>query len=338
MFVDEESDEDSIRIKHVEEAPKRRPKKIKIPRRAPSIVVEPPRVMVMTAGIKPKPIKLNKCLVSPPTLYELTAAIVDKLDYPDPFQWTEITVAQWMEDIGFPQYRECILDNLINGRRLLRFEDPSQLPKINIRDFEDIKVITAAIRKLFATDYVLFKRSIGLPIRKPGTHCTWFKSLTGPVWGVRQNYTRSDILRWMKILMPKPVYRDHWDLVWYQKPDFPKTLLARIRKFEREPLYGIPIYAPPQDFCYEYQMPRKFRIQVNIPEEAQMIWMEHRPGSPSRKDQKTEEEKTKVDKKKLKKHKKKESRLMPKKINLEGLSGKDLILARRLMPKKKFLV
>ncbi|KAF9410210.1 hypothetical protein HW555_010647 [Spodoptera exigua] len=234
--------------------------------------------------------------------------------------------------------QECILDNHINGRRLLRFEDPSQLPKINIHDFEHIKIITAAIRKVFATDYVRFKRSINLPIRKPATHCTWFKSLTGPSWGIRQNYTRSDVLRWMKILNPKPMNLDHWDLVWYQKPDCPKYMYARIPAREKDETQVNPTFEPPEEYCNEYQAPRKFRILKNIPDEAQLIWMEHRPGSPSRKEPKKKTEggiqKTKDGKKSVPKR---DSRLMPKRIVLEGLSGKELILARRKKPKAKFL-
>ncbi|XP_022831945.1 uncharacterized protein LOC111360282 [Spodoptera litura] len=149
------------------------------------------------------------------------------------------------------------------------------------------------------------------------------------------NISKSDILRWMKIIGPKPIYLDHWDLVWYQKPDWPKSLLARIPERDKDPLNHIPIYDPPVEHCYEYQTPRKFRIQANIPEEAQLIWMEHRPGSASRIEPKKTE--GQVEKAKVKKSKKRDTRLLPKKVVLDGLSGKELILARRKMPKKKFL-
>ncbi|KAH9639004.1 hypothetical protein HF086_015556 [Spodoptera exigua] len=83
--------------------------------------------------------------------------------------------------------------------------------------------------------------------------------------------------------------------------------------------------------------PRKFRILKNIPDEAQLIWMEHRPGSPSRKEPKKKKEggiqKTKDGKKSVPKR---DSRLMPKRIVLEGLSGKELILARRKSQRRNF--
>ncbi|XP_047040008.1 uncharacterized protein LOC124644583 isoform X1 [Helicoverpa zea] len=290
--------------------------------------------MVMTAGIKPVPIKLRQCLISPLTLYELSAAVVDSLDYPDAFKWTETDVAKWMVNVvGLPQYRRCIFANKINGKRLLRMELPSSLPDINIHDYAHIAKITAEVRKLYVTDFIRFSRSIGLPFRKPLTHCTWFKARTGMQWGIRQNWTRSDILRWMQILNPKPLYLDHWDLVWYQKADFPKTMFARIPR--APPREVLPHYEPPEEFCNEYLTPRRFRLQANIPEDAQLIWMEHRPGSPNRKEPLTKEEKKAL--KKQQSIKPKDSRLIPKRPCLTGLSGKDLILARRKMPKPKFL-
>ncbi|PZC73941.1 hypothetical protein B5X24_HaOG208513 [Helicoverpa armigera] len=90
---------------------RRRPKRIRIPRRALSVAIPEPKIMVMTAGIKPVPIKLRQCLISPLTLYELSAAVVDGLDYPDAFKWTETDVAKWMVNVvGLPQYRVRFTD------------------------------------------------------------------------------------------------------------------------------------------------------------------------------------------------------------------------------------
>ncbi|CAH0602343.1 unnamed protein product [Chrysodeixis includens] len=272
--------------------------------------------------------KLKPCQHTPLTLYELAAAVVDQFPYPDHFSWSEKQVAEWMANVaGLPQYQSCILENHINGRRLLRLEDPSVLPEMNIHDWLHIKRITNEIRKIFTIDFIRFARSVGLPLRKPLTHCTWFKSLTGPTWGIRQNWDRCDILRWMKIIMPEPVYLDHWDLVWYEKPDFPRLVLARIPAADRHEF--IPHFIEPEDYCNEYLAPRKYRLQTNVPDDMQFIWMEHRPGSPSYKDPNA------VKAKKPKPPK--PSRLVPKKINLKGLAGKDLILARRRMPKPKFM-
>ncbi|XP_075989989.1 uncharacterized protein LOC142985599 [Anticarsia gemmatalis] len=273
--------------------------------------------------------RLLPCLQTPPTLYELTAAIVDSLPLPRAFKWSEEEVATWMEEVvGYPEYRDCILENHINGLRLLFLEDPSNLPEINIHVFEHIKKIVAHVRKEYSTDFIKFARSVGVPPRKPLTHITWFKSRTGPTWGIRQNWTRCDVLRWMKIIDPEPVYMNHWDLVWYQKPDFPKTLFGRIPKYKEPQVY--PHYVSTMEECTEYRLPRRFSISREVPSDDQFIWLEHRPGSPSKKP-------SEVKKAEPKPKPVLGARLMPKKISLTGLTGKDLILARRLMPKPKFL-
>ncbi|XP_059050374.1 uncharacterized protein LOC131845341 [Achroia grisella] len=276
--------------------------------------------------------KLNPCLKSPTTLYEMAEQIVNRMRFPDALSWSVEDVTKWMVDLGLPQYQECIKENCINGTRLLMLEDPSKLPEINIHDFKDIQLISNSVRQLFRTEFIRFTRSIALPTRKPLTLCTWFKSRTGPNWGIRKNWNRCDLLRGMEIIMGSPVYRDHWDLVWYQKPDFPKVMFARVPKPESQ--VHIPHYKPIKEVCNEFMVPRKFRIQTGIPEEDQMIWMEHRPGSLDFRREKHGEGK--------KKEKKmltipKECRLMPKKVSLTGLTGKNLILARRKMAIPKFL-
>ncbi|XP_053622697.1 uncharacterized protein LOC128682154 [Plodia interpunctella] len=344
------SDENIVVVKKAKSEPlppPRKKKKLHIPRRAPSVVI-PPREPIYPSPDKNtcaecpcfpkedpyvKPKKLNPCLHTPLTLYELAAAVVEELSFPIAFTWSEDDVVNWISnDLGMPQYRECIIDNHINGLRLLMLEDPSRLPLINIHYFDDIKIISEAVHKLFSTDFIKFARSVGLPIRYPLTNCTWFKSRTGPSWGIRKNWTRLDILRWMKIVMPAPVYRDHWDLVWYQKPDFPKVMFARLK--EKHVPEFIPRYRPPKDMvCHEYQVPRKFRFQTGIPDEEQLIWVEFKVPPPKPKSKKKKKEKPK-----RKKIIPKETNLMPKKIDPTGLKGKEFILARRLMPKQKFAV
>ncbi|CAH0404094.1 unnamed protein product [Chilo suppressalis] len=319
--------------------PRQRAKKNTIPRREPSIVIPERQIVYITPDkttcaecacfpkedpyVKLK--KLNPCQKSPITLYELAAKVVDALRFPAAFSWSVEEVAEWIENIvGLPQYRECILDNHVNGMRLLMLEDPSHLPAINVHDFKHIQRITKSVRREFGMEFIRFCRSIGLPPQKPLTHCTWFKSRTGPNWGIRQNWTRCDVLRWMKILNPAPVHRDHWDLVWYRKPDYPKVKFARVKAPPSQ--LHIPHYAPPEeDICREYQAPRKFKLCKT--DEVQLIWLEHRPGSDIRSEVPETKTKTTVPK---------ETKLMPKKLKLEGLKGKDLLLARRRMPKPKF--
>ncbi|KAJ2942435.1 hypothetical protein O0L34_g16040 [Tuta absoluta] len=202
-------------------------------------------------------------------------------------------------------------------------------------------MITKKVREAFSTEFIRFCRSIGLPPRKPLTHCTWFKSRTGPSWGIRQNWTRSDVLRWMKIINSEPLHLDHWDLVWHWPPDFPKTMFAGIPRAASQPIPHYQLRELPP--CREYMVPRKFRLQHNIPADQQFIWMEHGPGSPAPTDmemsEEREEEKNEALKRSLPKAPTipKPTRLDPPIIDPTGLTGRDLILARRLMPRKKFM-
>ncbi|CAB3258189.1 unnamed protein product [Arctia plantaginis] len=319
-----------------------KPVKVRFPKRKPSVVIIEKQKVYITADKTTcaecscfpkdspymKPPKLRRCQVSPLTLYELAADVVDSLPLPEALQWSEDDVAKWMEEVvGLPQYKDSLIDNHINGFRLIWLENTWILQMINIRIHDHVKAIISQVRKLYSLDFIKFSRSIGLPPRKPLTHCTWFKSRTGPSWGIRQNWKRSDILRWMKIIGPAPVHRDHWDLVWYQKPDFPKTLFGRIPPaHEREKL---PQYPPPVEPTTEYQVPRKFPITPT--DEVHLIWMEHRPDSPDVAELFKDSEKDGSAIGPVRKT------LMPKKIRLKGLTGKDLLLARRLMPKTKFL-
>ncbi|XP_014356482.2 uncharacterized protein LOC106709236 [Papilio machaon] len=140
---------------------------------------------------------------------------------------------------------------------------------------------------------------------------------------------RCDILRWMKIIMPEPLHMDHWDLVWYQKPDFPKVKFGRIH-IPRHVTY-IPHYIPKGEQTNERLVTRKFRLLTGLSESQHKIWVEDT----------TLKEKKRLPKKKTKKVQKKtfqvSDSLMPKKINLVGLTGRNLILARRKLPKTKFM-
>ncbi|CAB3258201.1 unnamed protein product [Arctia plantaginis] len=366
----DEEPEEKPKAQVVVEAPikLKKPIEVKFPKRVPSVVI-PKRVPVYITPDKTtcvecpcfpkespymKPPKIRECQLSPLTLYEYAALVVDSLPLPEAFKWSEADVAKWMEEVvGLPQYTDCIFNNRINGRRLLLLED-MKLLSMDVQIFEHMKIIVTAIHKLYSTEFVKFCRSIGLPPRKPLTHCTWFKSRTGPSWGIRKNWTRCDILRWMKILDPEPVRRDHWELVWYQKPDFPKTMFARIPPAaprEKIPHYTSPPPSPP---CPEYKIPRKYIIDP-LSGERQYIWAEPIVTITSKKRQAQddielfkrelglEEHQTPTkrvptpEKSKKKVWTAKDSRLVPKKICLEGLTGKDLILTRRLMPKPKFM-
>merc|ERR1711936_1152966 len=71
------------------------------------------------------------------------ATIVEDLKdprVPSALYWTTEHVADWVEELGFPQYRACILTNLVNGRKLCCLH-ASAFPHIGITDFEHIKII-----------------------------------------------------------------------------------------------------------------------------------------------------------------------------------------------------
>ncbi|XP_015273856.1 PREDICTED: sterile alpha motif domain-containing protein 15 [Gekko japonicus] len=78
--------------------------------------------------------------------------------------WTPAEVADWIESLGFPQYKECFTENFISGRKLIHV-NCSNLPQIGITDFEHMKEISRHVRLLLDTKEPLFSRSIALPYR-----------------------------------------------------------------------------------------------------------------------------------------------------------------------------
>uniref|UniRef100_A0ABM5FB07 Sterile alpha motif domain-containing protein 15 isoform X2 n=1 Tax=Pogona vitticeps TaxID=103695 RepID=A0ABM5FB07_9SAUR len=52
--------------------------------------------------------------------------------------WSPEEVAEWIEALGFPQYKECFTANFISGRKLIHV-NCSNLPQIGITDFEHMK-------------------------------------------------------------------------------------------------------------------------------------------------------------------------------------------------------
>uniref|UniRef100_A0A8C6SLZ4 SAM domain-containing protein n=1 Tax=Neogobius melanostomus TaxID=47308 RepID=A0A8C6SLZ4_9GOBI len=62
-------------------------------------------------------------------------------------QWSCQDVGSWIEDLGFPQYKACFIENFITGRKLVHVNHKN-LPKLGITDFEHIKVIVGRVREL----------------------------------------------------------------------------------------------------------------------------------------------------------------------------------------------
>lgn len=79
-------------------------------------------------------------------------------------QWSPEKVAEWISELGFPQYKECFTTNFISGPKLIHV-NCSNLPQMGITDFEDMKKISHHTRELLGITEPLFSRSICLPYR-----------------------------------------------------------------------------------------------------------------------------------------------------------------------------
>lgn len=104
--------------------------------------------------------------------------------------WTPTEVADWIESLGFPQYKECFTENFISGRKLIHV-NCSNLPQIGITDFEHMKEISRHVRQLLEIKEPLFSRSIALPYRDNMGLFLEQKSRTGK---------RSDALTYSKFI------------------------------------------------------------------------------------------------------------------------------------------
>ncbi|KAK7495023.1 hypothetical protein BaRGS_00013663 [Batillaria attramentaria] len=96
-----------------------------------------------------------------------SATIVEDLKderIPSAMYWTVEQVADWIDELGFPHYRNCFTTNLIDGRMLIRIE-ASAFPRIGITDFEHIKIIAKSIRDILTVEEPDWTRSISLPPR-----------------------------------------------------------------------------------------------------------------------------------------------------------------------------
>lgn len=81
---------------------------------------------------------------------------------PQCLQWTDQQVADWVEELGFPFYRDCFLTNFINGRKLILM-DGNKLPQLGITDYQHIKKISDGLQELLTIEKQDWSRSISLP-------------------------------------------------------------------------------------------------------------------------------------------------------------------------------
>ncbi|XP_055905573.1 uncharacterized protein LOC129941052 [Eupeodes corollae] len=158
--------------------------------------------------IKPDEVSI-RLKTSPDTLVEICLTMLDAIPLPYPFYWNTLEVANWIRKLGFPQYQNTFKKNLINGRSLLRL-DASYLEKLNIKDFNHMKIIMNAIRSLYGFEKSSFKRSISLPHRNLESLYKFYKTKTGP------NYEKnrlSDVGRIYHVIRPRPLYETHWQIL-----------------------------------------------------------------------------------------------------------------------------
>ncbi|XP_062516375.1 sterile alpha motif domain-containing protein 15-like [Corticium candelabrum] len=92
--------------------------------------------------------------------------------------WNLDQVSEWIEALGFPQYKETLRINLINGRKLICV-NASTLPMIGVTDFNHIQIIAKGVRDLLGIDEPDTGRSIALPRHNPIGMFLERKSQTG---------------------------------------------------------------------------------------------------------------------------------------------------------------
>lgn len=171
----------------------------------------------------------RKYLKSAECSTKLCGYIVNELELPLQFKWTNDDVLEWIEKLGFPQYRNTFKLNLLNGRTLLLI-DASALAKMNVKDFDHIKTITKEIRRLYKIELEKFGRSISLPPKHPETHYKFYKIPTGPVYELCQ---RTELFKKMKLMGEAEVQLNHFEKLhqWLKHiPDFQNVRVGGIKK------------------------------------------------------------------------------------------------------------
>ncbi|XP_076098306.1 sterile alpha motif domain-containing protein 15-like [Mytilus galloprovincialis] len=117
---------------------------------------------------------------------------------PSSLYWNIEEVAQWIEELGFPQYSICFRLNFINGRKLIAI-DGSALPNMGIHDYEHIKKITESIRDLLGIEKVKKKE---IAMKDPRYAYMEIKRRSGTM---TDHLTYKDFLRTNKMFFPDHV-------------------------------------------------------------------------------------------------------------------------------------
>nr|CAH8845772.1 unnamed protein product [Trichobilharzia regenti] len=78
--------------------------------------------------------------------------------------WDIHQVASWIEDIGYPQYKKCFIENRIDGCNLIKVNSTT-LPNLGVRKFEDVKDIACKVRELLNLEETKSSQHLYLPER-----------------------------------------------------------------------------------------------------------------------------------------------------------------------------
>ena len=167
-------------------------------------------------------------LVSCKELVTLCGFVVNKLELSLQFTWTNHDVVEWIKDLGFPEYQNTFKVNLINGRTLLLI-DASALVKMNVKNFDHIRIITEGIRLMYNIELEKFSRSISLPHKEPNTLYKFYKIPTGPIYEL---CSRTEFFEKMKFIQVK-VQLNHFEKLhkWLKHiPDFQSVRIGDIKR------------------------------------------------------------------------------------------------------------
>lgn len=171
---------------------------------------------------------INMYLKQPEEFQTLCGYVVDELELPEQFQWKNGNVLEWIENLGFRQYKKLLKQNSINGRTLLLLND-SALVHMNIHDFDDIKKITHDIRRMYNVEKVL-QRSITIPSRLPDTNHKFYRTQSGPIYEL---CTRTCLFKKMKLVKETELQLNHFEKLhlWLQHyPDFQQIRIGLIKR------------------------------------------------------------------------------------------------------------
>jgi hypothetical protein len=137
--------------------------------------------------------------------------------------------------LGFPQYQNTFRLNFIDGRKLL-LVDASALVKMNIKDFDHIKIIAEAIRKVYEIDLDKFDRSISLLPSHPETLFKFHKVPTGQM---RDRCVRSKYFKTLKLMKKPPAILNHFERLHEWFKHIPQFQNIRVGGIKRVNLYFV---------------------------------------------------------------------------------------------------